>query len=252
MADKKKKKQNIPDQLQTWKPPYFKWLLVLIGCGYVGLLLGCNYRKGDTVYELFPRIGDGLGALDGGHHQKNQTRNQQPHRGKPAGIDGSMAEQELPHRAGKAPADAGNESIDCTPQGFMHGKSFFLLQMMKRSWREAPSAPPLGELLSEREAEGVRYEIWAYYEIRTTPPQSARSGCQLPQRWSRGRFAPGTCAFDRALKNAMVWRAKTLPGGLGHYRMGTKFVAALSGGTAAKKRKKCVDLRIVFGYNITE
>ena len=25
--------------------------------------------------------------------------------------------------------------------------------------REAPSAPPLGELLSEREAEGVRYEI---------------------------------------------------------------------------------------------
>ena len=24
-------------------------------------------------------------------------------------------------------------------------------------WREAPSAPPLGELLSEREAEGVRY-----------------------------------------------------------------------------------------------
>ena len=26
-------------------------------------------------------------------------------------------------------------------------------------WREAPSAPPLGELLSEREAEGVCYEI---------------------------------------------------------------------------------------------
>ena len=26
-------------------------------------------------------------------------------------------------------------------------------------WREAPSAPPLGELLSECEAEGVRYEI---------------------------------------------------------------------------------------------
>ena len=25
---------------------------------------------------------------------------------------------------------------------------------------------------------------------RTTPPQSARSGCQLPQRWSQGRFAP--------------------------------------------------------------
>ena len=28
------------------------------------------------------------------------------------------------------------------------------------SRREAPLAPPLGELLSEREAEGVRYEIW--------------------------------------------------------------------------------------------
>ena len=24
----------------------------------------------------------------------------------------------------------------------------------------------------------------------TTPPQSARSGCQLPQRWSRGHFVP--------------------------------------------------------------
>lgn len=64
MADKKKKKQEIPDQLQTWKPPYFKWLLVLIGCGYVGLLLGCNYRKGDTVYELFPRIGNRIGSGD--------------------------------------------------------------------------------------------------------------------------------------------------------------------------------------------
>lgn len=64
MADKKKKNQNIPDQLQTWKPPYIKWLLVLIGCGYVGLLLGCNYRKGDTVYELFPRIGARIGSGD--------------------------------------------------------------------------------------------------------------------------------------------------------------------------------------------
>ena len=27
-------------------------------------------------------------------------------------------------------------------------------------WCEAPSAPPLGELLSEREAEGVRYDEW--------------------------------------------------------------------------------------------
>ena len=58
-------------------------------------------------------------------------------------------------------------------------------------WREAPSAPPLGELLSECEAEGVRYEIWKHYKIRTTPSQSARSGCQLSQRESQGRFAPG-------------------------------------------------------------
>ena len=43
-------------------------------------------------------------------------------------------------------------------------------------WRKAPSAPPLGELLSECEAEGVRYEIWTPYKIRTTPSQSARSG----------------------------------------------------------------------------
>ena len=35
---------------------------------------------------------------------------------------------------------------------------------------EAPSAPPLGELLSEREAEGVRYEIWEHCKICTTPP----------------------------------------------------------------------------------
>ena len=28
---------------------------------------------------------------------------------------------------------------------------------LTRLWREAPLAPPLGELLSEREAEGVRF-----------------------------------------------------------------------------------------------
>ena len=27
-------------------------------------------------------------------------------------------------------------------------------------WHEVPLAPPLGELLSEREAEGVRYDEW--------------------------------------------------------------------------------------------
>ena len=57
-------------------------------------------------------------------------------------------------------------------------------------WREAPPAPPLGELLSEREAEGVRLDEWVRYKIRTTPSQSARSGCQLSQRESQGRFAP--------------------------------------------------------------
>ena len=88
-------------------------------------------------------------------------------------------------------------------------------------WREAPSAPPLGELLSEREAEGVRLDEWnqfshlnrrggyqppeisdfskcpvEWYNIqhctiqRTTPSQAARSGCQLSQRESQGRFAP--------------------------------------------------------------
>ena len=57
--------------------------------------------------------------------------------------------------------------------------------------RFAPSAPPLGELLSEREAEGVRNESTVRCKIRTTPSQSARSGCQLSQRESQGRFAPG-------------------------------------------------------------
>ena len=38
-----------------------------------------------------------------------------------------------------------------------------------RPRREAPSAPPLGELLSEREAEGVRYENTGCYDIRTAP-----------------------------------------------------------------------------------
>ena len=64
-------------------------------------------------------------------------------------------------------------------------------RLMTHARREAPSAPPLGELLSEREAEGVRLGEWsqvphlnrkggcyfgALYVHRTTPPQSARSG----------------------------------------------------------------------------
>ena len=62
---------------------------------------------------------------------------------------------------------------------------------------EAASAPPLGELLSEREAEGVRYEILVNCKIRTTPSQSAHSGCQLSQRESQGRFAPPHSASTR-------------------------------------------------------
>ena len=31
-------------------------------------------------------------------------------------------------------------------------------------WREAPPAPPLGELLNGREAEGVRLDEWGRYE----------------------------------------------------------------------------------------
>ena len=62
--------------------------------------------------------------------------------------------------------------------------------MMEPTRREAPSAPPLGELLSVSEAEGVRCEIWEHCKKRTTPSQSARSGCQLSQRESRGLFAP--------------------------------------------------------------
>ena len=39
---------------------------------------------------------------------------------------------------------------------------------------------------------------------RTTPPQSARSGCQLPQRWSRGRSAPGLIPFIQVLAKSWV------------------------------------------------
>ena len=41
---------------------------------------------------------------------------------------------------------------------------------------------------------GDPYRAWrkllACSNQRTTPPQSARSGCQLPQRWSQGHFVP--------------------------------------------------------------
>lgn len=62
MANKKKKKKTIPDQIQTWKPPFFKWMLVLVGCGYAGLLIGCNYRKGETIFDVIARINSRIGT----------------------------------------------------------------------------------------------------------------------------------------------------------------------------------------------
>ena len=76
-----------------------------------------------------------------------------------------------------------------------------------------PSAPPLGELLSVSEAEGVRLDEWVRCKIRTKPSQSARSGCQLSQRESRGRFAPGPFPNRFLSSNE--------PGGLGNQRIGT-------------------------------
>ena len=43
-------------------------------------------------------------------------------------------------------------------------------------WREAPSAPPLGELLSEREAEGVRLDEWNQFSHL-----NRRGGYQPPE-----------------------------------------------------------------------
>ena len=41
-------------------------------------------------------------------------------------------------------------------------------------WREAPAAPPLGELLSECEAEGVQLDEWGHYEITHDTPSATR------------------------------------------------------------------------------
>ena len=42
-------------------------------------------------------------------------------------------------------------------------------------------------------------KIMGLYNLYSTPPQSARSGCQLPQRWSQGCFAPGNGEAKGAL-----------------------------------------------------
>ena len=66
-------------------------------------------------------------------------------------------------------------------------------------WREAPLAPPLGELLSEREAEGVRLDEWGCYE----PTHDTLSGSPfglpaLPEGEPRALRA-GACASNRVL-----------------------------------------------------
>ena len=47
---------------------------------------------------------------------------------------------------------------------------------MEPARREAPSAPPLGELLSEREAEGVRLVIQNVFPFAHTRPFTQQSG----------------------------------------------------------------------------
>ena len=65
---------------------------------------------------------------------------------------------------------------------------------MVRPRREAPSAPPLGELLSEREAEGVRYEIWGCYNIRNDTLSVSPFGLPaLPEGEPRALRARGVC-----------------------------------------------------------
>ena len=46
--------------------------------------------------------------------------------------------------------------------------------------REAPSAPPLGELLSECEAEGVRYEILVRHQDTDDTPSGSPFGLPAP------------------------------------------------------------------------
>ena len=62
------------------------------------------------------------------------------------------------------------------------------------------------------------YRAWCKTETgtiqRATPPQSARSGCQLPQRWSRGRFAPlRSSRNERFLPCIVTGRVRALPYG---------------------------------------
>ena len=78
---------------------------------------------------------------------------------------------------------------------------------------------------------------------RTAPSQSARSGCQLSQRESQGRFAPQRIT-SIAIQHTTLFRKRRAacakrflsgnePGGLGNQRIRTIPAASLSGGTAA-------------------
>ena len=60
--------------------------------------------------------------------------------------------------------------------------------------------PPLeGEVAERSEVGGVCTSIERLVDRCKKTPQSARSGCQLSQRESRGRFAPGMHSTGRSI-----------------------------------------------------
>ena len=61
-------------------------------------------------------------------------------------------------------------------------------------WREAPLAPPLGELLRECEAEGVQLDEWGHYEITHDTPSVSPFG--LPA-FNCGMIATGNHNFEK-------------------------------------------------------
>ena len=75
--------------------------------------------------------------------------------------------------------------------------------------REAPSAPPLGELLSEREAEGVCYEIQD--TLQNTNDTLSVSPFGLPA-FNRGMIATGNHNFEKfaALCNTLSGEPRRL------------------------------------------
>ena len=80
-------------------------------------------------------------------------------------------------------------------------------------WREAPSAPPLGELLSEREAEGVCYEIQD--TLQNTNDTLSVSPFGLPA-FNRGMIATGNHNFEKfaALCNTLSGAPRALRAGV--------------------------------------